>query len=319
LGWFSEEAREAVPALSVALTDFAAGHEAAVALARIGPPAKAAIPGLVEMANSSDPWEAGHAQYALWKLDPGGGHPMDAGITVLVDAYDAKRGGSAWTNTTSYGGIHPEEALAILGQIGPPANAAVPTLLKSLGRPPRGRDAVVEALKKIEPDRTAKLGDKWPYEYAVRAAIEGLRDKDHRERYRAAGALGALPLDADRDAAVEALAKSLSDENLRVRVRAAWSLSFLDQQQAMAGIPSLLKALRSRDSQLRMTSSAALSNLGNNAKSAVPALLEMLKVKNERLRQIAAELLRRIDPASAPKPERKAAQPRNNRSRPIRW
>ena len=59
-------------------------------------------------------------------------------------------------------------------------------------------------------------------------------------------------------------------------------------------VPSLIEALKDKDSAVRQDAARALGGIGPAAKEAVPALTEALKDENAQVRRTAADALKRI-------------------------
>ena len=136
LGKIGPPAKDAVPALIDALKagDWSLRCWAAETLGRIGPAAKAAVPALEEALK--DEQARFYAAEALAKL----GLP-EKGLPVLIALLEDKS--SSWR----------EAAAEALGDIGPPAKAAIPALRGALkDEQAHVRKAAAEALKKIQAD-----------------------------------------------------------------------------------------------------------------------------------------------------------------------
>jgi hypothetical protein len=101
---------------------------------------------------------------------------------------------------------------------------------------------------------------------------------------------------------VPALAKSLSDTNVNIRVMAASGLGVFGREVRQAiplAVPVLIKALRDPDVWVRVAAAGSLSDFGPEAKGAVPALLDLLKDEDEYASRHVAEALEQIDPEPA--------------------
>jgi hypothetical protein len=113
-----------------------------ITLGKIGPAAKEAIPTLEGLRNHT--YESFDAIRALWRIDPRF-EPL-----AINAARQALQAGASPNRT---------EAIALLGEIGPPAHAEVPLLLQVLDAPPN--DAVAFnaawALWRIDPDQKPKV------------------------------------------------------------------------------------------------------------------------------------------------------------------
>jgi HEAT repeat protein len=103
---------------------------------------------------------------------------------------------------------------------------------------------------------------------------------------------------------VSTLAKSLNDNNVTIRVSAAWGLGAFGREVRQAislAEPVLTQALCDPDGTVRGTAACSLQHFGAEAKQAVPALLELLKDKDMYARGAAAGALEQIDPEAAAK------------------
>jgi len=126
---FGANSARAVPALIDALRDKSYGFLAADALAEIGPNAKAAVPALRAALPNAKAYQKLSISEALWKIE--GNAPLV--VPPLIDLLH-----------DDYGPIR-RDAASILGRIGPPARAAVPTLVEMvryvpLSQPPEQPD-----------------------------------------------------------------------------------------------------------------------------------------------------------------------------------
>ena len=166
LGRIGPDARAAVPALTKALSDEHEGvrYYAALALAAIGPDAGAAVPALIRALRDEKDFVRWKAARALGRIGP----DAEAAIPAVIEMLDAGDGPDRWV------------AAEALAEIGPDAEAAVPALTKALEDDDEDvRGATAKALGAIGPDAKA----------AVPALTEALKDEDERVRKEAAEAL----------------------------------------------------------------------------------------------------------------------------------
>lgn len=198
LGLLGPLASPAVPALSKALRDKdpSVRQAAAQALSRIGRNARAARETLHATLRDKDLAVAVEAAGALWHI------ASDArGIDLLREALSQDR-----TAVVA-------RALAILGEMGPKAKAAVPALRKTLDHRERTtRLLAAEALYRVSQDSKATLP-------VVEAALSG---KDSGEMRQALSLLGIMSAD---EKAVSLLVRHLSSSNVEVRREAAAALT----------------------------------------------------------------------------------------------
>ena len=155
LGFMGPKAKPAVPALMATLrfgtNKYIVGTRAtaAWALGRIGPDARTAVPWLRQSLSDTNGPMRLSAAIALWRI------VQDTNVVALViEQFDRNP--------------HNTEALSALGEMGPLAKSAVPTLFKILRPPdlsgipasPVIQKPAREALKQIDPEAAAEAGVK---------------------------------------------------------------------------------------------------------------------------------------------------------------
>src|SRR5262249_31195437 len=120
-----------------------------LALAEVGPAAKAVVSTLEKVITEKRSGEVyGEAAWALWKI---GKHRAAVPALVKCVRTQPHPVSEAYTNW---------EVLGWLGEIGPEARAAVPTLLALLEREQgKNRQAVLRVLGKIDPDAAKAVGE----------------------------------------------------------------------------------------------------------------------------------------------------------------
>lgn len=129
------EAKEAVPFLRTLLAKSPWPYGVVRALGNIGPDAAAAVPDLLERLDSKDGDVRAYAAGALWRINQ---HPR-AIPAVLQELKNPVDGDNYYAMITA-------------GEIGPPAKAGVPDLLKALSRRKLYvREAAAQALEKVDP------------------------------------------------------------------------------------------------------------------------------------------------------------------------
>ncbi len=209
--------------------------------------------------------------------------------------------------------------VAVLGQIGPDAKAALEplTIIAKAKHPtlsfpaavavyqidPKADNALVIAAFLDDKDNRAKaavaLRELRPTGKAV--AIEllvALDSADEDLRLDAAVALWRVEKNA---AAFKAMRKLLASSNAKVRERAAMDLGYEFGADAKPAVPDLVKRLFDPRSSVRSTSAEALGRLGATAKDAAPALIAVIEGDEPAFVQSAAcEALGRIEPAEKP-------------------
>ncbi len=137
LGKIGPDAKAAVPALIEALKDENSEmrRRVAVALGNIGPDAKAAVPALIEALKDENKNVRDSAAVALGTLGP----DAKAAVPVLIEALKDE------------GMVVRREAAGALGEIGPDAKAVVPALIAALKDEDwRVRGQAAEALGRIQ-------------------------------------------------------------------------------------------------------------------------------------------------------------------------
>src|SRR5439155_1141101 len=152
--WQIEQRAEAVPVLDAVLREglgsrrqdvARAASRAAECLSLIGPAARAAVPALREALASDNQWVRVHAARALWRIE-GRGEEV---VPALLEEIRGRPAGLL--------------AVECLGQIGPPARAAIPAL----------RRAVDSAERLIEVSSTDRLAsDDESFRAAARRALD---------------------------------------------------------------------------------------------------------------------------------------------------
>jgi HEAT repeat protein len=309
-------AEAAIPALALALDDPDAmvAKSAGDALAKTG---RATIPVLITALRHKNPQVRLRAAFCLWYYRGEGKEAQSALIETLKrdESPDVR-----WRAALALGFKGPgardavphllealkdkskgkesdrvcEGAISALEEIGPDAEAAVPTLLGLLaGKDRELRSHAAGALGRIAPTNPA----------VVRPLIKALNDKeDCALRVGAASSLGLIGLGA-RDAIpdlIEALkAEGIQDldtsENL-TRL-AAWALGQMGEA-AKAAVPALTRIFQKKteNTALLTTVAESLGMIGAPAKSAIPVLSAAAENEREdyRLRKAASEAVKRI-------------------------
>ena len=172
-------------------------------------------------------------------------------------------------------------AAQTLGDIGAPAEAAVPALVQTLE----------QKNSKIYKDPSLPLEFHWAVTMAlgkiggsgVPVLIQLLEDKTGKIRVhphgvlelgiRAHAAFALGMIDEPSKEVVEILINALSDKDTQVRRGAARAFRHKSEKKA---IPALIKAIKDRDKEVRFYATSALGDMGQAAQGAVPALAEGL-------------------------------------------
>jgi HEAT repeat protein len=192
---------KAVPRLIAALKREEGRLKTAAILARIGPPAKAAVPALIEALGDKNPETRSEVLFALAAIGPGAKQAVPAVARALGDPEMDVRYAACYA----------------LGKIGPAAMSAKAELQKRLTSPDRFlRQASAWALAHIHPACPATSA------MSVPILIHAMGAPDAMTRLEAAKSLRCLgPRAKD---AVPALKKALHDDNEQVRAVAAEAL-----------------------------------------------------------------------------------------------
>ncbi len=283
LGCFGSEAKAAAPDLIDAVRKGQLRPEALAALVSIGAGAEATVPLLVDQMKRNGGWlgvgpglgtfhHAGSMMGAL----PCIGAPIVPALRDLLDHPDpTQRLNAAYA----------------LGEIGPAARAAVPALIRAMGRREDGQDEFLEyavrALGRIGPEARAAvpalhrlLGERndvfdhavWALDRIGSPAVPFLLDRFLRDGDPYIGALLAFSGPRAR-AAVPALRAALADKRVAFRINAAIVLARIDPS-ATDAIPVLIEGLKPHDEPLEIGDvSPALARFGPDARAALPALI----------------------------------------------
>jgi HEAT repeat protein len=174
----------------------------------------------------------------------------------------------------------------ILGQIGPPAASATPSLAKLLGDPdPNVAMEAAYALGKIGPGAKA----------AVPALVEVLKHPDDKPTHAAAFALGMIGGGAA--AAEPVLVEVIEGSDNSLSLLCAWALVKIRGASAATAskvLPELSAGLASALPKSRQMAAETLGNLGPAAKGAVGQLEKATSDADEGVRKAATEALKAI-------------------------
>ncbi len=219
----------------------------------------------------------------------------DKDQTVVANAIDAlsAMGPKALKNIDS--AIANKElrhyAVRLVARIGPEGEAAVPALVKELG-------------KKIENDDDAEFIREAQFALAqigpnardaVPALVKSLASDRDDINASAAFALGRIGPEAR--AAVPALRIAMASDKSIVKLaslRALMQIQPGQRQLAVAAVPLLMKALDAEQELIRVEAATALGEFGQLAKPAVARLKELEKDESQVVREAAADAVKKI-------------------------
>lgn len=298
-----------VPQLIAAISDktvpVVLQQQAGMMLGRIGQPAEAAVPILIEAMQHSSaarPW-------ALKSLGLFGDLAAESVLQLSSDLADRSRS-------------HADRILVadVLGQIG--TAAAVQALARELLRPETSDSPADALLRQVAVDAVAQARVRGIV--ALPALIRMTSDRNSEVRRKACDAIGGLGPRAElsldsllerlvlddnhavRDAAAMALAKIgpaavpvlvrlVESGEAELQWRAAGALRRIGSRAATAG-DALLRATDSDDDRVRLESLEAVWVIRGDAGEVAPRLLGELSASERQIRRRASELLITIDP-----------------------
>jgi HEAT repeat protein len=237
------------------------------ALQALGPQAEEAVPALIPLLRSPDAWVAEFAAHALSAT----GLASVTGIPLLADVV---------CNSS----LPVAQRLACsnaLASIGPPAQSAVPRLLKVVEQPepvspPVGevtewqlRAAIIHALGRIGGE------DK----RLIEIVHSQLSSRSSDVRAASADALGRVAKQSPE--VLKDLIRRLRDDDAGVRAMAAQAIGRMECDRTTAVTP-LVDALSNERHEVCVAAAMALGRIGPTAKSALPALRETLADRKHR-------------------------------------
>jgi RNA polymerase sigma factor (sigma-70 family) len=320
-----------IPALIACLHDEDEGVRmmACGALGELGPPAKDAVPVLLQA-----DLPVSCVVDALQWIDPKGQTAVPAALAALKDKRVEVRRNAAFTlftfdktkarlavgefaealnrinefylaSSAAAGGRSrsvAEVAATALGEIGPEAREAIPALVTALlSAPDRDSQPVpmsvtpfVAALKKVDPEGTV----------AVPLLVKKLEDKNAQARLRASMMLGQYA--AKSASALSTLIPLIREEKDRsVALQHIETIGAMGSAASPA-VPTLLDVVKHvRDIGNKAAAVSALGEIGSAAREAVPLLTEIVKKGNtgraewNELVDLARKALKKIDPEAA--------------------
>jgi HEAT repeat protein len=282
------DAREALPGLLEAMQD--PSHDvrlsAAAALSHFGTEARPAVPAIKAMLNDPEPAVRSALTAGLARIEPDDPALVPALLQMLREQ-----------------SVFTYDAFGTLGDMGPAAKGAVPTLIDYVNQ---GCGRAAETLGRIGPvvkdavPALSRLLDR-----KGQAAQAGPAAKDEKEFQRRALVETALALwrIEQRPTVIPLLMGLLEDRGREFRddrscVR--WmTVDALGEigPAASAAVPLLIDALK--EEGLRDRAAQALGRIGPGARAAVPALTAVLGKFGDGIDKAAAEALGKIGPAAS--------------------
>jgi HEAT repeat protein len=285
--------------------DLATRREALVALAAIGPDAKAAAPMLRERLKTADDRGRAGAAYALVKILGKGALP-DLRAALEVKDSPHLHLASAWglvtlepenadhvkaavpLLTAGLTAEHPvarKECAAALGRIGAPAAGSVDALLKATADPEAAvRAEAIGALGEINP--TAKG--------VLERAVELLGDEISDVRLGAAYALGRIgPAAKAGVPGLKQLARSRTPAEHGV---ALWSLVLIAPGKDVVdqAVPVFIKALKNPKPEWRIEAARSLGDIGGTRVEVRKALMDASKDEDKKVQEAVTAALKRL-------------------------
>ncbi|MCB9640330.1 MAG: HEAT repeat domain-containing protein [Myxococcales bacterium] len=207
------------------------------------------------------------------------------------------------------------EAAQKLGELGPSAKQAIPTLRSSLEDPSvevrkaslralmmmgergvpswlRGLDDKSSDVRKMIEDKLDEGGDEM-----VTSVSKVLQSPIEEERRLAVRALGHMSKRSPK--AIPVLGRAVLDSEVDVRQEAAETLGKIGSKSSPA-VPQLVKGLQqNRDWwKVRKAIIEALGSIGSGAAEAIPSLVEMMQDKDDDVRKAALSAIRNIGPSA---------------------
>jgi HEAT repeat protein len=277
LGMLGPKAEAAVPGLSELLQSSQPRPIrtlAAMALGEMGDKARTAVPALMEQTGD---WEAEPRREAVRALGKIGAAAQQSRLVLrecLIDANDEVRGLAALA----------------LSQVDPRGADNVAALAAVRNDPSvQVRFAAIQALHKVRPDMARQLTPplrdlaRSPLPSVHLPAVEGLAEMDEP---------------AARDY-VAALESDLTLEDPGSRARAAKLLLRLEPGRPRPAVLALARLLRSPTALVRRQTVQLLADMGSKARPAVPWIVPLLYDDDKEVREAAARALPHLDRQAA--------------------
>jgi HEAT repeat protein len=268
-------APETIPILIAGLKDPKLRVDSAYILGLIGPPARSAIPALVEASAHRDTKLRCSAAMALVEIEP---TQAQAAVRVLMKEVD-----NPDRDVRSY-------AVRGLGEIGPRAAEAAPVLIAALAAAQK-RQGGSEPLEIGESLGQMGSGAK-QFVPRLIAMLKADAPLDRLVPIMALGQMGPVAKDA------VPLLKASIEKKDEVAWLSARSLAQIDPANAESAIPVLMEMM-GENLDFLLADGDLLEAIGPSAKAAAPALLTAMIQSEPVLRIRLMKILCRIDPAGA--------------------
>jgi HEAT repeat protein len=273
LATIAEAGEQAVPFLTECLGHKEASYWACLALADIGPKAKAAVPQLAKLEQREEPEVRLQALVALGQIGPA----AKSAVPVIVKALQSDKSG----------GVRYAAAFA-LGQIGASDKQTRTALTKGM----ESDDAFMQVITAWALARVAK-DDKQVQEKTTALILKGLTSDNVDVRRAAARAFAEI--DPPPEVAAPVLIKAIHDNDQAVISNAIDALASLGPKI----VPRVANnGLKNKDLQLYAV--RVLAKIGPDAKEAAPALAEALKDAEGEFRREVQYVLGLFGADSAP-------------------
>ena len=263
----AEAGEEAMPFLIASLKNEKTAYWACLVLAEIGPKAKSAVPGLMELVADKRPEVRREAILALAAI----GEAAAPAAAQIAQGLDDKATCAAATYA--------------LGSLGKAPDEAEAKIRKNVQDPDKViRAASIWAMAKLHP------GNKQFIRRATQSLVMLLKDPDPRARAAAAHALNALR--PGPDVTLPIMAEVFKGADEKVVIGALDALAGVGPQ----AVPNLVSAMRFEKARPRIA--YILGQMGAAAAPAVDALTVLIDDKNPETQQEALIALAKIGPAA---------------------
>lgn len=249
--------------------DFSDRIRAADALGQMKTAARGAIPDLTVALQDTNATARLHFADALAKIDS---EHLDSAVAALASLLDDE--------------LNQVDAARDLGEIGPAARNAVPSLIKALGESDAYlRQIAGESLWKIDRAQAPKI-------VPVFVQLLSQKNLSHSSRRSLVELLGKIGPEAR--ASVPLLIENLNHRDRRIQLAVAEALWKIAPPQTPRVVTFLTAYLQRKDYWFREVAAELLGKIGPASKAAVPALKRAIEQSDPILRERANEALQKI-------------------------